>query len=117
MPARLRAILFTRRSKSPQLRLAPSHFTAGLSGKSAALRATRIGIETNSGKSASVGCGTSCSALMASRPALFLGLDLFDRATRLLPGAKAALEMRHRRQSHVLRRLGRERRAPGAGTE
>src|SRR5260370_19109626 len=70
----------------------------------------------NSGKSSSVGCGTKAvSGLIAN--ALLLGLDLFDRPARLLPGAEAALEMCDRRQPHVLRRLGGERRPPGAGTE
>ena len=74
MPASLRAILFTRRSKFRQLRAAPSHFTAGLAGNNAALRATRTGIERNSGNSAVVGCGTSgWSALIADRAAYFLG--------------------------------------------
>src|SRR5262245_57720571 len=74
MPARARATLLMRRSKSRQVRLLSSHFTATLSGQAAALRATRMGIETNSGKSLSVGCGTrAASGLIA---ALFLGLDL-----------------------------------------
>ena len=46
-----------------------------------------------------------------------LGLDRFHRTARLLPGAEAALEVSDRRKAHVLRRLGRECRAPGAGAE
>ena len=85
----------------------------------------RIGIETKSGKSSSVGCGTSIlpgsgpGSASGSAPgsSLFLRLDLCDRAARLLPGTQAAFEMGDRHQAHVLRRLGRQRRAPGAGAE
>src|SRR5689334_4279635 len=79
----------------------------------------RIGIETKSGNSASDGCGTSSLSASASGGliALLLRLDLCHGATGLFPGAKTALEMGDRRQAHVLRRLGRQRRAPGAGTE
>ena len=52
------AIRLMRRSKSRQVRALSSHSTARLSGHAAALRAMRIGIETNSGNSSSVGCGT-----------------------------------------------------------
>src|SRR4030095_4038056 len=115
MPASVRAMRLMRRSKSRQERALSSHSTARLSGDVAALRAMRIGIETNSGNSSSVGCGTrAVSGLIAG---LLLGLDLLDRAACLLPGAEAALDVGDRRQPHVLRRLGRQRRAPGAGAE
>ena len=51
MPASVRAIRLMRRSNSRQVRALPSHITARLSGQAAALRAMRIGIETNSGNS------------------------------------------------------------------
>src|SRR4030095_12024885 len=115
MPASVRAMRLMRRSKSRQVRALSSHITARLSGHAAALRAMRMGIETNSGKSSSVGCGTRLvSGLIAN---LFLGLDLLDRAAPPLPSAQAALDVGDRRQAHVLRRLGRQRRAPGAGAE
>src|SRR5829696_10323769 len=115
MPASVRAMRLTRRSKSRQVRALSSHSTACLSGQAAALRATRTGIETNSGNSSSVGCGTrAVSGLIAN---LLLGLDLLDGTTRLLPGAETAGDVGDRRQAHVLRRLGRQCRAPGAGAE
>src|SRR5882724_13416000 len=110
-----RAILFMRRSKSRQVRVLPSHIAASLSGQARALRATRIGIETYSGKSSTVGCGTRAVSGLIS--ALLLRLDLLDRPAGLLPGAEAALDMSYRRQSHVLRRLGGKRRPPGSGAE
>ena len=61
-----------RLSNSRQVRALPSHITARLSGQAWALRATRIGIETNSGKSLSVGCGTrSGVGTHAGRPYFF----------------------------------------------
>src|SRR4029453_19592505 len=86
MPASVRAIRLMRRSKSRQVRALSSHSTARLSGHAAALRAIRIGIETNSGNSSSVGCGTrAVSGLIAG---LLLGLDLLDRTAGFLPGAE-----------------------------
>src|SRR6185312_1411572 len=119
MAASVRAILLMRRSNSRQVRLLPSHTTARLSGHWLAWRPMRIGIETKSGKSSSDGCGTSSLSGSASGGliALPLRLDLRDGPTGLLPGAETALEMGDRQQAHVLRRLGRQRRAPGAGAE
>src|SRR3954471_17644890 len=79
----------------------------------------RTGIETKSGKSSSVGCGTSSSPGSASGGliALLLRLDLHQPAPGLLPGAETAFEMGDRHQAHVLRRFGRQRRAPGTGAE
>src|SRR5690348_13330937 len=79
----------------------------------------RIGMETKSGKSASDGCGTSSLSASASGGliVLLLRLDLRDGSAGLLPRAEAAFEMGDRQQAHVLRRLGRQRRAPGAGAE
>src|SRR5260370_28900475 len=111
-----RAIRLMRLSNARHVRVSASHMTAIFSGQASALRATRTGIETKSGKSSSVGCGTrAVSGLMATT--LFLGLDLFDRSARLLPGAEAAFEVRDRCQPHVLRRLGGDRRPPGAGAQ
>src|SRR5690242_20983731 len=46
---------------------------------------------------------------------LLLRLPLLDRAAGIAPGRKAAADMRHRLQSHVLCGLRRERRAQAAG--
>src|SRR5437762_12584683 len=48
---------------------------------------------------------------------LFLGLDLLDRPTGLLPGAEAAFQVCDGGEPHVLRGPGGERRTPGAGAE
>src|SRR5271165_2553724 len=45
-----------------------------------------------------------------------LRLEFFHRAAGVAPGRKAAADMRHRPQAHVLRRLGCERRAHAART-
>ena len=63
MPASVRATLLIRLSNSAQLRVLPSHTTARLPGNALACRAIRIGIETNSGKSPAVGCGTRATAV------------------------------------------------------
>src|SRR5258708_24607345 len=111
-----RAIRLMRLSNARHVRVSASHMTAIFSGQASALRATRTGIDTKSGKSSSVGCGTrAVSGLIAA--GLFLRLDLFDRSARLLPGAEPAFEGRARGQSLVLRRLGGDGRASGARAE
>src|ERR1700678_1870291 len=45
----------------------------------------------------------------------FLRLELLDRTAGIAPGGEAAAHMRDRLQAHVLRGLGRQRRAHAAG--
>src|SRR5262249_16840064 len=109
-----------RLSNSAQVRVLPSQTTARLPGQSLAWRATRTGMETNSGKSSRVGWGTRSESGLMRGPApfgLLPGLDLLDRTAGLLPRRIAAFEMGDGRQAHVLRGLGGEGGAPGAGAE
>src|SRR5215510_3690974 len=55
--------------------------------------------------------------LLFLRHPLFLGRAGLDSPTRLLPGLKAAEHVRDRLQSHVLRRLGGQRRAQATSAE
>src|SRR4051794_28037843 len=53
--------------------------------------------------------------MKVARLPLLLRLDLVDGTAGIAPGRKAAAHMRDRLQSHILRGLGRERRAQSAG--